>query len=259
MKIPKVQDFSLQHTLESGQFFMYEQHGEWYYLVTTQHVCKVRQTGTTLEFHNISRDDISQLLGLAVPYTEIIMTLSRDPIIRRYIDTYPGLRVMRQDPWQCTISFLCSSASNIPRIRKNLFALCRAFGRKVVYDKRPFYLFPTLGSLGPVKVLQRCGVGFRAPYLAAANKLPQSFFSSLRLLPYTEAKQHLLEVSGIGEKIADCILLFAYNKWDAFPVDVWIQRALDEQYGGADPQSLFPSYAGYAQQFLYHGFRTEKR
>ncbi len=260
-----VEDFSLKHTLGSGQFFTYDKDGEWYYITTPHTVFKVRQAKNKIHYDNLPENELRIFLGLAVPYPDIIQKLQKDKVLQKYIASCRGLRVMRLDPWQCTVSFVCSSASNIPKIRRSLLLLSQEYGKKKQYDGKHFSLFPEHGSLG--KKLKDARVGFRAPFLAALNTIPTSFFTSLTLMPYNEAKQHLCSMQGIGEKIADCILLFAYNKWEAFPVDVWIQRAINQCYFAGKEKAIrdmrqhalkiFPHYPGYAQQFLYHGFRIQ--
>lgn len=257
-----VKNFSLKYTLESGQFFLYEKHKDWYYIITTKNIFKVKQSNDLLYYDNISKQELFRFLGLSVPYDEILRVIGKDIIIKNYISQFHGLRVMRYDPWLCTISFLCSSASNIPKIRKNLFQLAQRFGKKKQYDRKSFFLFPAVGQLGSEKEIRTCGVGFRAKYLALMNLKHSSFFHILTSFSYPAAKQMLCKQYGIGEKIADCILLFAYNQWHAFPIDVWIERALLHHYKIRNNFSTFvsqqfPQYAGYAQQFLYHGFRMK--
>ena len=263
-----IKNFSLQHTLESGQFFQYEKKGEWYYVITTERVFKVKQKGDVLYYDNVAKNALFRFLGLYVPYEHILGVLHKDNAVKDYIHSCPGLRVMRYDPWQCSVSFLCSSASNIPKIRGNLFQLAHLFGKKKKYDGKKFFLFPRQGSLLRLPQIRKAGVGFRASFIQALNALSPAFFSSLSLLPYAEAKQHLCMQKGIGEKIADCILLFAYHKWEAFPFDVWIEKAVRYHYGTQRmpkkkllllPTTIFPHYRGYAQQFLYHGFRHRQR
>jgi len=259
-----IKNFSLQHTLESGQFFLYEKVDDWYYIITTKKVFKVKQNKHRLYYDNISRKELFRFLGLSVPYDEILGEIGKDKAIKKYMLQFHGLRVMQYDPWICTISFLCSSASNIPKIRRTLFSFARRFGKKVVYGSKAFFLFPSHGELGTEKELRACGAGFRAKAIAQINAHPLSFFHALASLPYPAAKQILTNQYGIGEKIADCILLFAYNRWQAFPIDVWIERALLHHYNVKDNFSdfvpkQFPQYAGYAQQFLYHGFRLTQQ
>lgn len=262
MQSSTIKNFSLKHTLESGQFFLYEKNKDWYCIITTEKVFKVKQYNDRLYFDNVSREELFHFLGLSVPYGEILMAIGKDNIIKSYVSQFHGLRVMQYDPWICTISFLCSSASNIPKIRRTLFSFARCFGKKIIYDKKEFFLFPSLGKLGTEKELRGCGAGFRAKAIAQINTHPPSFFPALTSLPYPAAKRVLTNQYGIGEKIADCVLLFAYHQWQAFPIDVWIKRALSHHYKIRNNLSdfvpkQFPQYAGYAQQFLYHGFRQQ--
>lgn len=187
---------------------------------------------------------------------------------------YPGLRLLRQEPWECLVAYICSANSNIKRIHQVMENMAAAGGDPIDLGGVRRYAFPgpaRLAALGEGE-LRRLGLGFRAPYVArAAGEVAGGALdlNELARRPYAQAKERLLECYGIGSKIADCIAVFSLEKLEAFPIDVWVRRALGEWYfpGQKTPpdrellawaQSYFGPYAGYAQQYLFHGRRLEK-
>ncbi len=160
-------------------------------------------------------------------YNEIIYEISQNEKIKKIVQKYPGLRILRQKPVQCIFSFLCSSNNNIPRIRFILRNLSRKFGRKIVFDDMNFYAFPSLTSLynASMQDLLSCGLGYRARFVSNTAKYisnNQLNIEFLKKIDYNYAKEELLKLDGVGEKIADCILLFSLDKLEAFPIDIWI-------------------------------------
>lgn len=261
--------FNLAHTLDSGQFFRYALHEGWHYLVTRDKVFRVRQTNDRLEYEGASARFVRHFFGLDEDYAAIRRQLQKDPAIAFAMKRYPGLRIIRQDPWECTIAFLCSQFSNIKKIRKNLECIAQQFGKETHFKGKKFYTFPAPGEIDDLAKLKRCAVGFRAKYIIGVNKhADDAYFARLRILPYGRAKEALMELPGIGEKVADCILLFSLGFTEAFPVDVWMERALRETYlkGKRLPLKKMAAFgrerwgtlAGYAQQYLYHWRRLHK-
>jgi len=184
------------------------------------------------------------------------------------------------------LSFICATNTSIAMIRRMLTSLSARFGRKVEYDGFKFYLFPEPRRLADASIndLCRCSVGYRARFIKQAARVIQSGsvdFENLKHTKYEDAKEELMDVLGIGQKVADCILLFSLEKLDAFPIDVWVARAISNYYSNLLDSRLvedkispkiykllstkmreyFGSYAGYAQQYLYCYARkkTEKR
>ncbi|MBI4148277.1 8-oxoguanine DNA glycosylase [Candidatus Woesearchaeota archaeon] len=261
--------FSLKHTLDSGQFFRYHEQDEWYYIVTRDKVFYVKQTQDELLFEGASARFVRHFFGLDEDYARITRELSQDPVLARAIRTYAGLRLIRQDPWECTIGFLCSQLSNIKKIKHNMECIATLFGTPVVFKGKTFHTFPPPGAITDAVKLKACAVGFRAKYILAVNDtVSDKWFAKLRTLPYERARERLMELPGIGEKVADCILLFSLGFTEAFPVDVWMERVLTEQYfphKKKQPKDLvafgknkWGAHAGYAQQYLYHWARMHK-
>jgi N-glycosylase/DNA lyase len=216
-----------------------------------------------LEFDGVSARFVKQFFGLDEDYGAIKRALQRDKAVALAMRKYHGLRIIQQDPWECTVAFLCSQFSNIKKIRGNLECIAQKFGKPVVFMGREFFTFPNLGEINDAVKLKQCAVGFRAKYIISVNGcVSDAWFAKLRTLRYEKAKEKLMDLPGIGEKVADCILLFSLGFTEAFPVDVWMERALKENYlkgrklplkkMGAWGREHWGKLAGYAQQYLYH-------
>lgn len=260
-KIP-IKDFHLEYTLSCGQLFRVSKVEDWYYITVRDRIFKVRQSPAYLEFDGVSKEFLMYYFALDEPYSTILTQINKDPHINSAIKRYYGLRIIRQDPWECLISFLCSSAANIPKITLNLEMLSRSFGKKIELNEFEQYSFPNPGELNNYEQILLAKTGFRAKYIKIANSLvSEDFLKSLRKLSYGEAKQTLKNIPGIGDKIADCILLFSLGFTEAFPIDTWMKKILQKLYFknkvtsnkelSAFGVKYFGKYAGYAQQFLY--------
>ena len=247
--------FDLQQTLDSGQLFRYWKTDHGFIVAHHTRVFTIGQNGNKITFSGIPRKVLVHFLRLDENHATTLKHIGKDPFIRKTFVHCKGLRILRQDPWECSLSFICSSLSNIKRIRQNIELLSSKHGTQT--DTVP--LFPTQQQL-PERISIRAG--FREKYLAKAkNILTKDFFDELRQLPYAEAKKQLMTVPGIGSKVADCILLFSLDRLEAFPVDVWIKRVMEEQYLKKPTparsveefgRTYFGTSAGYAQQYLYH-------
>ena len=207
-------------------------------------------------------------------FEKISNDLKNDSYVRNALKMFPGLRLIRQNPFQCYISFIVSSNSNIPNIKSRLQNLCKTFGRRKMVDGKEFFLFPEPSDLANASVLdiKKCGLGYRAKAVktASLSVLDKKIdFDFLKKIDYHTAKEELIKVFGIGNKVADCILLFSLEKLEAFPLDRWMLRILQKYYSKEFQISTktltektydqlhenivehFGSYAGYAQQFLF--------
>ncbi len=255
----------IKHTLESGQFFRYIDINGTFRIIFKKNIFSVKQEDNILHFEGISKNELINFFALQDDYSSQIASISKDPQIQNAVQMYPGLRILNQDIWECMIAFLCSSASNIPRIKTTLKYIAKNFGE----EKEGNYLFPRVGEIDNFQKLSLCKAGYRAKFIYDVNTIViKSFLAKLQKKEYEDAKANLIELPGIGEKIADCILLFSCHKLNAFPVDVWIERLMKEKYFPRKNVSIneirtfaqkkFYPYAGYAQQFLYHAGRTEE-
>ena len=264
----KVKDFNLEHTLECGQIFRINKENSWYYINARDKFFKISQDGNEIEFHGVNKEFIIHFFSLNENLSKILKEINRDKYIKKSIDKYRGLRIIKQDPWECLISFICSSASNIPRIKSNLKALSERFGKKVSLDGVCNYAFPTPGNINNYKEILNAKTGFRAKYIFEANNSVNSTnLNSLRKQSYINAKNELKKINGVGDKIADCILLFSLGFNQAFPVDTWIKKTMQLLYFDNNTVSnekirefgldYFGNYAGYAQQYLFMFARND--
>ncbi|MBI4555025.1 MAG: DNA-3-methyladenine glycosylase 2 family protein [Planctomycetes bacterium] len=257
--------------MECGQLFRYRRVGDWYYVHSGDKFFKIRQGEDRLEFSGTDKDFIRHFFSLDVPMEDVLSEIPLDRHTRRAFRLYYGLRIIRQEPWECLLSYLCSIASNIPKIQRCLDGLARTFGEEVCLDEVKGYSLPgpnqMAGARCNVPLLKGLGLGFRSRYIyEVSQRVDNAYLESLRDLSYLEAKKKLMELPGVGEKVADCVLLFSLDFVGAFPVDRWIDRAIRTFYfkgkkvSPREVQSFvsnyFGRYGGYAQQYLFHYSRT---
>ena len=234
MEITVDQPFDLAATLESGQAHRWRLEEDWYTGVVRGNFIKVRQTCGGFEFRSRPSPEGS-LVPLLKSYfrldddlSAIYVEIKQDRLVAAMVEQYPGLRVLRIEPWECLISFICSSNSNIPRIHLVMERMAQAFGQAIEMDGQVRHAFPdpaALAEAGEME-LRRLGLGFRAPYVdLAAKRVLEGILDleELAEIPYPEAKDKLMECRGIGSKIADCIAVFSLEKLEAFPIDVWVR------------------------------------
>ena len=261
---------NLDQTINSGQVFLWKKIDKKWFGIDGERVLILEdfqkfEKNLEYEFNFLRLDDEFEIIS---------KDLKNDKIVRRALKLFPGLRLLRQDPFQCYISFIVSSNSNIPNIKSSLQKLCKTFGKSKMVDGKEFFLFPEPSDLANASVLdiKKCGLGYRAKAVKNASLSVvngEIDFDSLKKIDYNNAKKELIKVFGIGNKVADCILLFSLEKLEAFPLDRWMLRILQKYYSKEFQISTktltektydqlhenivehFGSYAGYAQQFLF--------
>lgn len=268
-------------SINSGQVFLWEKHSNSWYGIHGDRVIKFTQSDGYVEFCSFPEDKScdQKIFRLDDDIKKIFEEISHDPLVCRLTKAYPGLRLIRQDPHQCLFSFVCATNTNIPMIRRMLYNMTRKFGRLTKVDGMGFFTFPSAADINRATVdeLRGCGLGYRTKAIkAVADAITggRLDFDSLKKASYYESRKELLQVYGIGNKIADCALLFSLEKLDAFPIDVWIARALASHYSWLHKSKFsdkiaphqyeqlseiarkyFGKYAGYAQQYLYYYMR----
>ena len=270
--------FDLGLTLGSGQTFRWQVRDGWHYGVVGRSIWKVRPAQRGLELAS-SPERPEAVVPHARAYFRleddlagIYGRLGKDPRVAKAIRNYRGLRLVRQDPWECLVSFMIATFSNIRRISKHIGQISERYGDKVTLDGLDMHTFPTPGQMAELREedFRVLGLGYRSRYL---SRLAESYlasgldFAALRLASYEEAKAELLGIYGVGEKVADCVLLFSLDKLQACPVDVWVRRVLTEWYFPGQKvtdrmlrewaASWFGQDAGYAQQYLFHQRRLQ--
>lgn len=275
----QINEINLKYTLESGQVFLWYSRKGSYYIVCANSVLKIRESHGQIAYESRPEYvDIRRMFRLDDDINTIIHSIQgKDALIGEAVRRFRGLRIMRQDPFQCLISFMCATNTSIVRVRQMLENICRRFGDMVEFDGNMFYTFPTPERLNDASIndLVGCGLGYRARFIRhAASSYHEIDVEELLDLCYDDARDILLSIKGIGSKVADCVMLFSLEKLEAFPIDVWISRVVARYYRTvvgmdmADIERLrlspsmyrrvsdmmrgyFGRYAGYAQQYLY--------
>lgn len=272
VEIPLRSEFSLSDTLKSGQVFQWESlpladiEG-FAGCIGESAPCWIAQPdrGTVLTLAG-DEDRVARYFGLDQDVAAIHATFpGGDPVLAEAIAYCPGIRLLRQPPWECLATFITSSLKQVAHIRAISLTLRQRYGRSWELGGRSFHSYPSPGILADAgeEELRGCAIGYRARSLARAGESIRSGITELdglRDVERSAARDRLLELHGVGEKIANCTLLFSCDHWGAFPIDVWIERVLRRLYRkrlrGARLQAWAESYfgenAGYAQQYLFH-------
>lgn len=260
--------FSLRDTLECGQFFRFTKVQDTYLIQASDRIFSLWQTGDVLFYEGVEESFLVRFFRLEEDLKRILGEIDQDPVIHQAIRRFPGLRLIRQDPWECLISFLFSSAKAIPHIRCLIEALCKSSGKRAAWRTHLYYGFPTPDAIEESRALKEVRAGFRMSYLMeACHCMDRDRLLLLKRFPYDEAKKRLMELPGVGKKIADCVLLYSLDFLEAFPIDTWIKKGLQKTYFGGEKVSEmsmeefvrdhFGPSAGYAQLYLYHYWRSQ--
>jgi N-glycosylase/DNA lyase len=261
---------NVENSINSGQVFLWRKNGEYWYGINGQDVLRINDSGSIKSYQNIKTNFFRKKDNIE----EIIKSISKDKTASKAVKQFIGLRLLEQDPFQCLISFIVSSNSNIQKIKSSLENLSTKFGRRIEFDNQEFFLFPKPEQLAKASIneILKCGVGYRSKFIKEAGKMIFSNninLESLKKHDYFEAKKEICSIPGVGDKVADCIMLFSLNKLEAFPLDRWMIRILEKYYSDEfqiETKTItekqydilhkkivnhFGPYAGYAQQFLF--------
>ena len=274
----------LQATLESGQTYLwtredgatYESSGahggsSWYRTVLEGEAIRVRQQDGVLKWES-STDAVpllERLLGLQDDLPAIVSATPDDPLVTEAYETYTGMRIVRDPFFPCVISFICSAQMQVPRIFRMQEALRREYGDELTVNGESWWAFPTPAQLATATEaeLRDLNLGYRAPYvLDTARALADGIFVPENLPEeYEAARSALTELVGVGDKVADCVLLFSLGYLEAVPLDTWIRTAIAEYYPECDRgnytetsraiREQFGPYAGYTQTYVFHLLR----
>ena len=277
-KIKNVDSFELKDIFECGQCFRWNEQDDGSYIgVFGNNIIQLKKENDIVEFKGICdgniQKTIEQYFDLNRDYEEIKQRLSKvDDNLRKSIEYGKGIRILNQDLWETIISFIISANNNIPRIKGIIERLSKNYGNKLIYSGKEYYTFPTPEQLKNVTVeeYRKLGVGFRDIRLYETTKMildKQVDLEELRNNPNTmEVRDKLLTLSGVGPKVADCILLFSdLKRLEVFPIDVWVRRVMNDLYIKQEDenkvskkqiekiaQERFGNLAGLAQQYLFY-------
>ena len=264
-------DFDLARTLDSGQVFHWENHGPGYLGAIAASAVYVEQRGEQLCFTGVTAKTLARYFALDHPLAEICRAFPNDPAMAAARDFCRGLRIIRQPRWECLATFITSSMKQVAHIRQMAQALRTRFGARTTLNGSHVYAFPAPARLARATEaeLRLCALGYRAKNLLATARLVASGEADLeqwRSLPDDSLRANLCELPGVGAKVANCVMLFTYERLRAFPIDVWIERVLKQKYfprkRKVTPRQLrafceayFGEHGGYAQQYLFHHAR----
>jgi N-glycosylase/DNA lyase len=260
----------IDNSINSGQVFLWKKDGTDWYGINGQDILKINKNGVIKSIRNSKTDFFRKNDNIQ----EIIKSISKDKTVKKAVKEYEGLRIFKQDPFQCMISFIISSNSNIQKIKSSLEKITRKFGTKVKIEGKEFFVFPKPERIcnASINEIKACGVGYRSSFVKEAAKMVVSKkinFEHLEKCDYYETKKNICSVPGVGNKVADCIMLFSLNKLEAFPLDTWMIKILEKYYSKEfkiETKTItqkqyellhekivnyFGPYCGYAQQFLF--------
>lgn len=277
LKIKGLVDFELKNIFECGQCFRwYKEEDESYTVIAFGKILNIKKELDSFIFNNTNKRDFEDIwynyFDLDRDYSEIKRVVSVDNIMKEATEFGSGIRILKQEPWEMMISFIISARNSIPNIKKTIEKISQAFGKKIgEYNGVEYFSFPTAKELKVIseEELKECGTSFRTKYiLSTAKKVFETDNIDLICTQETkEARESLMEFSGIGPKVSDCILLFGMRKYDVFPVDVWVYRVIDEVYTKGEIKNLekireyginmFGGYSGFGQQYLFYYAREK--
>ncbi|TZE83178.1 DNA glycosylase [Calorimonas adulescens] len=273
--IKYIDNFEPYQVFESGQCFRWECKDDGFVGVVKNKVIKVKKLNGDILIDNVTEEDMDDIIyyfDLERDYNEIKRRLQFDGYMKEAMEYGYGLRILNQEPFECLISYIVSSNNRIPQIKRIIENLSRMYGKPIEYNGDTYYTFPSPDVLADAEVceIQESRCGFRAEYICDAAKRVawgDLDLSVLKKMDYFAAKSELMKVKGIGEKVADCILLYSLQKYEAFPVDVWVNRVMTEIYIhqkisfkkiGEYARERFKELAGFAQLYLFYYYRNRK-
>ncbi len=261
-------NFNLQQICDSGQCFRMNRTQEnTYQLIAQERLLKMEQKEESIvffcsekEWEEVWRD----YFDLDTDYEAIIKTIDhKDDYLQRAAKYGSGIRILHQDLWEMIISFIISQQNNIKRIRKCIQTICERFGeKKTAEDGEEYFTFPTPQTLARVseEELRQCNLGYRSRYIKKTAEQVQTYekWNQFEVFHYQEAKKELMKFCGVGEKVSECICLFALQKKQAFPVDTHIRQVLQRHYPEGFPFERYKKNAGVIQQYIFYYDLTKK-
>lgn len=267
-------DFNLPLTLNSGQVFHWRPHGAGWLGMIGEEPCYAEQGGDTLRVAGVGAETARRYFALDHPLPEILASFPADGAMRAATETGRGLRVIRQPRWECVATFITSAQKAVPHIAQISHTLRTRYGRPSTCQGETLHSYPEPATLAALEEqdLRACALGYRARnLLRCARQIAEGSvdLDAIAKLDDIAAHHALCTLAGVGPKVANCVLLFAYERLRAFPIDVWIERVLRLLYFSGKrrvtPERLqkfaashFGPYGGYAQQYLFHHARTTR-
>lgn len=267
------ENFNIRQTFECGQCFRFHEYDSGYFEgVAFGKYLGISQIGNLAVIHNCTVDEFNTVwksfFDFDTDYGRISSSLAKDDIMKEAISFGGGIRILKQDMFECIVSFIISQNNSIYNIERVVERICERYGTPIgIFNGKQRYAFPTPYQLSKATVeeLTALKCGYRAEYITGFTKAVANGEFDIEALDKQtsdEAKEKLLAFKGIGNKVADCILLFGYHKFDVFPTDVWVKKAMADLYS-VDVKNIdrfsneyFGKYRGLAQQYLFYYKRS---
>lgn len=275
--IEGIMDFDPVHTFECGQCFRWQQEADGSYSgIVGRHAVNVSYNNSLLKITNAAIEDFNdtwhEYFDLGRDYSAIKKALMKDEIMEKAIVSGHGIRILKQNFWETLISFIISANNRIPMIKKVVASIAKDYGDEIIFDGKKYYTFPDAERLSCtcLEELGACKGGFRCKYMLNTAKMIMEGslnIDNLKLLSLEEARSSLVKLPGVGNKVADCTLLFSGTKYDVFPTDVWVKRVMEELYFKKESsfkeiqafaRTYFNDLAGFAQQYLFYYARENR-
>ena len=274
----KIKDFDPKHIFECGQAFRWRREDDdSYTAIHGGKIINVKNDNENIIFSNTNEEDFQNIwynyFDLQTDYGKIKAELSKDKVLEEAIKFGEGIRILNQDPYETTISFIISANNQIPRIKKSIELISENYGEFIgEYKDKKYYSFPepeVLANTDEKELEEKCKVGYRSKYIVNTSKMiynKEVNLDELYSIKTKDAKEILMKLPGVGPKVSDCILLFSLNKNDAFPVDVWVKRVMEHFYLKEDTKlkdiskyadEKFGDLGGFAQQYLFYYAREQ--
>lgn len=275
--LKNVKNFELKHIFECGQCFRWtRQENDSFIGVAFGKVIEVEKKDNDVLIFNTDEDEFNNTwldyFDLNRSYSSIKEELSLDPLLKQAVEFGYGIRLLKQEPFEIIISFIISSNNRIPMIKRVIEKICSNWGKLIKYKGKDYYSFPEVATLSKLSIqdFEKCSTGFRGKYIkATVDNIFDCVCDVNGIVNQNDDNCHieLQKLSGIGPKVADCIMLFSMGKYSAFPVDVWVKRAMQYFYLAPDVSLIkirifarekFGDLSGFAQQYLFYYARENK-
>lgn len=276
----KPENFDLKLTLTCGQTFcwhrfegqLYDEDGDSeYYSFRNGKPVILRQKDGKIEVETeLSREEVEEMLGINHDLDKVFTEFPEDDKLEKAVEEFWGLRIVQDEFFPCLISYICSPQMRIPRIKKMFNAMAERYGTEHEINDKKVYEFPTPEQLSEAteEELRELGIGYRAKYIVETVKqFEEVEEEKIREMGYTDAREHLKQFYGVGDKVADCVLLFSLGFYEACPIDTWASKVLENHYPeihhkkyektSQNMRNYFGGKAGYAQEYLFHAARND--
>ncbi len=272
--IDNINNLDLDNTICCGQIFRYEKlEDDSYIVILKDRVVKLKYIDNKLYIDSNNMNNIENVireyLDLDRDYISIIENIKEcDDVLGKYLDKSIGLKMIKQDPIECIVSYIISQNNSVRNIKNSLDLISYKFGDKVMFLDKEYYLFPSIDKLSKISLdeFRECKVGFRDRYLVdiisdiVENRLNVNYIFEMNS---EDSLRYLMSFRGIGMKVASCILLFVYGKYDVYPIDTWVKKYMDTNYGIKDEKKIkefckekYGKYSGLAIQYMFNGMRN---